>query len=286
MLVSWKLRFATALLFLFSFSTSLVHGQTLAPPAVNGQKSATVRTISAQSGNENAIAEMDATAAQALVERLVVLISDSRAHPDKRARACEYLSQFGSQGAAAVPAITGFIEHQLTTGKLKYYFQEKPSSVIVYPEGTSSRLGRAVYALGEVGPMAGEAIPLLRKVTVTAVREESKPGESKSDVTDVASPRALAAEAIGKIGRPEAVEILIALTNNDPNPDTRTGAVKGLARLISSEDSRTSMTAQAQLRVISATDAIEGIREQANQALEGQSRMEVTKVVAANNRKN
>jgi hypothetical protein len=285
MLSSWKFRFATALLFLLSFSTRLVHGQTLPPPSVNGQKSATTRTISAQNGNETSIAGMDATAAQALVERLVVLISDSRAHPDKRARACEYLSQFGAHGAAAVPAITGFIEHQLTTGKLRYYFQEKPSSVIVYPEGTSSRLGRAVYALGEVGPMAGEAIPLLRKVTVTAVREESKPGESKSDMPKVASPRALAAEAIGKIGRPEALDILIALTNNDPHADTRIGAVKGLARLVTSDDPRTSMTAQAQLRVVSATDAIEGIREQANRALEGQARMEITKVVAASHRK-
>jgi hypothetical protein len=229
---------------------------------------------------------LDAGAAKALVERLVVLISDTKAHPDKRARACEYLSQFGAYGAPAVPAISSFVENQLTTGKLRYYFQESPSSVIVYPAGTASRLARAVHALGEVGPMAGESIPLLRKVSVTQIREDSTAISASDSTAIAATPRALAAEAIGKIGRPGAVDILVSLTNHDPNPDTRTGAVKGLARLAASEDSRTAITAQAQLRVVAVTDASDAIRDQADKVLQQHTKMELTKVVANTNRKN
>jgi len=267
-------------------STGLVYGQTLPAPATTSQQtSRVVNSTSSQVADDPADAGMDAVAAQTVVERLVVLISDSEADPDKRAKACEFLAKFGQSGAPAVPAIMGFIEHQLTTGKLKHYFHARPSSVVIFPEGTTGRLARAVHALGEVGPMAGEALPLLKKVTVTPVRDTLSSKAGNSDQAKGMSPRALAAEAIGKIGRPESVEILVALSNNDPNADTRSGALKGLATLASSNDSRTSLTASAQLRVIAFTDPHEGIREQASELLENQAKKQLTRVVKASPQK-
>lgn len=285
MQVFQKLRLAAVVYGLLLFSADRAQGQTLPPPTEEVPPAAATTATASATPDETANGGMDSTAARTVVERLVILISDSKADPDKRAKACEYLSKFGASGAPAVPAIMGFIEQQLTTGKLRHYFHTKPSSVIIYPAGTAGRLARAVYALGEVGPMAGEAIPLLKKVTVTSVRDSLKSKGTSGQDNNGLSPRALAAEAIGKIGQPESLEVLVALTNNDPHSDTRAGAVKGLAQLAANVDSQTAITASAQLRVIAFTDPVDGIREQAKELLEAQSKKQLTKVVKASSRK-
>jgi hypothetical protein len=206
-------------------------------------------------------------AAYSLIERLVVLISDTKAHPDKRARGCEYVSRFGSHAGTSVPAISTFIEQQLAAGTVKYFFHEKPTSTIVYPAGTALRLGKAAAALGEIGPSAVETLPVLSKLALMEIRELPRQ-DNAAPASDVApSPQAIAAEAIGKIGQPQSLQVLIDITNHDPNVNTRIGAVRGLAYMTRSSDMQIALSAQSQLKVVAATDSATTAQQLAEQVL-------------------
>jgi HEAT repeat protein len=218
----------------------------------------------------------EAEAQATLLTRLNELITSEDAPAIKRASACAMLGKLGPHGKSGVPSVLAFIESQLSLqgATQRYYYSDRQNvTQILFPAGTNARLTVAVEALGNIGPDAKAAVPVLIRLAGAPVLEnpkaagEKEPAEKEADPKTIKSLRATAATALGKIGGPESLMALTKLLNTEKSVDTRMGAVEGVAVLAKSTEKEIALQAQAQLRVVSEVDDDKTIRDAATEAL-------------------
>lgn len=201
-----------------------------------------------------AINYLSAQAGDEVVDRLIEVVKDDSASYPQRAKACAALGKRGSKAKRAVPEMVKLLD------ALRAFAEDEKDGRRVI-----GNVALVAQGLGGIGAEAKDAVAPLVKILLAPDKELLILFDRNED--HVA--RVAIAQALGKIGSPEAFTALSKASAGRLDTAIRKGAVRGLGYIAENKESDLRAKARAQLEVVVETDGDERVRMVARNVLEG-----------------